>query len=1134
VKCLQCQHENTAQAKFCEECAAPLTQTCPACGAPVSSTAKFCPQCGGATAGAALKQSRFNSPTSYTPRHIAEKILSSRGALEGERKLVTVLFADLKGSMELLNDRDPEEARTILDPVLQLMMDAVHYYEGTVSQTMGDGIMAIFGAPVAHEDHAVRACYAALRMQQMMKQHATTVLPRTGVPLQIRVGLNSGDVVVRSVGSDLHMDYTAIGETTHLASRIEQMATPGSILLGPGTMHLAEGYLVMKSLGPRQVKGRAAPIEVYEALGATPVRSRLQAAAARGLAPFVGREAEMEVLKQSLVRAQSGQGQVVAIIGEAGAGKSRLLWEIRHSQWTQDWRVLESRSVSYGKASSYLPVITLMKTYFSVEDADDARKIREKVTGKLLGLDQGLRPYLPAMLFLLDIPPDDTSWDKLDPPQRRQQILDGIRRLVLMESRIQPVLIVFEDLHWIDAETHALLDTLIDSLPKARILLLLNYRSEYQHGWARKTYYREIRLDPLPTESLDKLLEVLLGNDFALLPLKRLLIERTEGNPFFLEESILALVETQFLYGEPGNYRLLKAIETLQIPASAQAILTARIDRLAIGDKRVLQAASVIGKDVPFALLKEVCDVDEEGLRGSLNNLQAAEFLYETSLFPDLEFTFRHALTQEVAYRSLVSERRRALHASIVDAAERVYPDRIAERLNRLAYHAFQGEVWKKALTYCRQAGIKALTRSANVEAISFFDQALDALKQLPDDIEQKKLAIDLRFDLRRGLMPLGEFARTLDVLREAETLATELTDEVRLGWVSGYMTNLFWEMGEQDRALNAGLRAMEIATILGHQDIRDLAQRYLGRSYHAMGNYRQAIEVFTRSLRPSAETLRQEHSEEDSPSGVLTRIFLMLCLIELGHFAQAISHGANALGMAERLDHPFSLSAANSAMGRVYLRKGEFEQAISVLEKSLAISQSANIPLLFPFSAAPLGAVYARLGRLADALPLLEQAAERAAAMRRMVDQPLWLYWLSQALLLAGELDRAATLAQRALDLSVTYKERGSEAWVNRLLGDIYASDTPHDEKRAEGRYHQAQAIASELGMQPLHARCRLSLGMLYERSGRETDARDAISAAHELCRTMQMTYWCQQAETAFARVTGKSAIGGSSHASK
>jgi class 3 adenylate cyclase len=616
MKCSRCQHDNTPAAKFCEECAAPLLRTCVGCGTQLSASAKFCPECG-QPAAAAPATAVAPPPTVYTPKHLAEKILSSRDAIEGERKLVTVLFADLKGSMELIHERDPEDARSILDPVLKLMMDAVHFYEGTVSLGMGDGIMAIFGAPLAHEDHAVRACYAALRMQEQVRVHAEEALRTWGVPIEIRVGLNSGDVVVRSVRSDLHMDYTAIGETTHLAARMEQTAMPGTILAGPGTMRLTEGYVVMKPLGPRQVKGRATPIEVYEVVGATTVRSRLQATAARGLAGLVGRGAEMELLSQSLERARGGQGQVVAIVGEAGIGKSRLLWELRHSPRAENWLVLESSSVSYGKSSSYLPLIELVKAYFHIDPADDMQRVRDKVTEGVLALDPALQPYIPALFSLLDVPQRDPAWDALDPPQRRQRTLDGVRSLLLVESRTRPVMVLLEDLQWIDAETQAFLDCVVDSLPKARILLLANYRPEYQHTWARKSYYRELRLDALPPDGMDALLDSMLGPQPALAPMKRLLIERTEGNPFFLEESIRALVEMQFLDGEPGNYRLLKAAETLQIPPSAQAILTARIDRLSTEDKRVLQAAAVIGKDVPFSLLRELTEGDEQQLRAT-------------------------------------------------------------------------------------------------------------------------------------------------------------------------------------------------------------------------------------------------------------------------------------------------------------------------------------------------------------------------------------------------------------------------------------------------------------------------------------------------------------------------------------
>ena len=438
------------------------------------------------------------APRSYTPAHLTEKILQARLSLEGERKQVTVLFADLKGSMELLADRDPEEARTILDPVLERMMEAVHRYEGTVNQVMGDGIMALFGAPIAHEDHAIRACYAALAMQAALRRYSDEVRRTHGLAVHVRVGLNSGEVVVRGIHNDLHMDYSAIGQTVHLAARMEQLATPGSILLTPATLRLVEGLVQVHALGPIPVKGLVEPVEVSELVGVSALRRRLQAAVARGLTRFVGRQQELAALRQALERAGAGHGQVVAVVGEAGVGKSRLLYEFVHSHHTPGWLVLESASVSYGKATPYVPVIDLLKRYAHVEEHDDIRTIRAKVTGQVVTLDAALQDTGPALLSLLDALPDDSPFLQLDPPQRRQRTLTALKRVLLRESQVQPVLLVFEDLHWIDSETQALLDSLVESLPTARLLLLVNYRPDYQHGWGRKTYYLQLRLDPLP------------------------------------------------------------------------------------------------------------------------------------------------------------------------------------------------------------------------------------------------------------------------------------------------------------------------------------------------------------------------------------------------------------------------------------------------------------------------------------------------------------------------------------------------------------------------------------------------------------------------------------------------------------
>ena len=692
MHCLRCRHENPSGVKFCGECGARLEGLCPSCKAANPPTSKFCGQCG-ATLGQTAA-SNVISLQAYTPKHLAEKILTSKSALEGERKHVTILFADIKGSMELLADRDPEEARKLLDPVLEHMIDAVHRYEGTVNQVMGDGIMALFGAPLAHEDHAVRACYAALKMQESVKRYAEGVRRSEGIPIQIRVGLNSGEVVVRSIGSDLKMDYTAVGQTTHLAARMEQMATPGSILMSANILRLAEGYVQVKPVGPVNVKGMSESVDVYEVTGAGSARTRLQAAAGRGLTRFIGRDVETEQLRKALEQARKGHGQVVAVMGEPGVGKSRLFYEFMNSHRTEGCLIIESGSVSYGKATPYLPVIDLLKAYFKIHDRDTQRDAREKVTGKLLTLDKTLEPAMPALLSLLDVAAENQQWKNLDPLQRRHRTLEAVKRLLLRESQVQPLLVVFEDLHWIDSETQSFLDSLVDSLPTAPLLLLVNYRPEYQHSWGSKTYYSQLRIDPLPPESAEELLQAILGDDASLQPLKQLLIERTEGNPFFLEESVRTLVETKVLLGERGKYRLTGPLAITPVPATVQAVLAARIDRLSSEEKRLLQSAAVIGKDVPFVLLQAIAELSEEELRRDLGHLQAAEFVYETRLFPDLEYTFKHALTHEVAYGSILQERRRTLHARIVEAIEQLYQDRLIEQVELLAHHAFQGELW--------------------------------------------------------------------------------------------------------------------------------------------------------------------------------------------------------------------------------------------------------------------------------------------------------------------------------------------------------------------------------------------------------------------------------------------------------
>ncbi len=1117
MKCPRCPHENPADAAFCQECGARLETTCPSCGTANQLGAKFCKKCGqpvAMTAPAAAGALKFTSPESYTPRHLAEKILTSKSALEGERKQVTVLFADLKGSMELLADRDPEEARKILDPVLERMMEAVHRYEGTVNQVMGDGIMALFGAPVAHEDHAVRGCYAALRMQEAVQDYAEGVRREHGVTMRIRVGLNSGEVVVRAISSDLHMDYSAVGQTTHLAARMEQLADPGSTLLTLNTLALAEGFVQVTSLGPMAVKGLPAPVEVYELAGVSAVRSRLQAAVARGLSRFVGRGAELEQLRRALDQARHGRGQVAAIVGEPGVGKSRLTFELTHSHRVDGWLLLEAGSASYGKATSYLPMVDLLKGYFHVGDRDTPREVREKVTGKVLTLDHGLEPTILALLALLGVG-DDAQWQALDPLQRRQRTLDAVRRLLLREAQAQPLLVVFEDLHWIDDETQAFLDSLVESLPPTRLLLLVNYRPEYQHRWGSKTFYTQVRLDPLAPESAGELLRGLLGDDPTIRQLEPLLIERTEGNPFFLEESVRALVETRALVGGRGGYRLAAALSEVQVPPTVQAILAARIDRLPAEDKRLLQSAAVIGKDVPFALLAAITDQPETALRAGLTHLQAAELVYETSLFPDLEYTFKHALTHEVTYGGLLKDRRRELHARTVEAIERLYPTFLGEHAERLADHATRGELWDKAADYGVRAGTRGVDRSADPRiSKAFFDAAMEALRRLPERRETLEQQIEVYCLLSGPLFALGKPEVYLSSMAEALALAERLGDQERLARVEGIRTNAFWAAGDNPAGLESGHRAVAIAEATGHRINLIHAALNLGMVYRTVGDYHRVLTLCAKVVEVLGSDLGRARLGRNNYPAVTARTELAVAHAELGEFDRAMAVHDESVRLAEELGHSITVLVARLPPCETLVRRGAFHEAMPRLEAATQALREAGLHMWAHAGVAAMGYSLAMTGRVAEGIALLRDALAQTARGRR-TNEVRWMSYLSETHILGGQLAEARDVAERALALARQRVERGVEARVLWLLGAIEAQGALEGTRAAaEDHYTAAMGLAEELGMRPLVAQCHLGLGKLYRRTDKREQAREHLTTATTMYREMGMTYWLEQAE--------------------
>jgi class 3 adenylate cyclase/tetratricopeptide (TPR) repeat protein len=1099
MKCPRCDAENREGARFCRECGATFGAVCSSCGAKVEAGSKFCDSCGTPLTAASTPTpaaSRFSSPESYTPKHLAERILTSKAALEGERKQVTVLFADLKGSMELLADRDPEEARKILDPVLEHMIEAVHRYEGTVNQVMGDGIMALFGAPLAHEDHAVRACYAALRMQDAIRRYTEEVRRSQGIEVQIRVGLNSGGVVVRAIGSDLRMDYTAVGQTTHLAARMEQLAPPGATRLTAETLRLAEGFVQVKAFGPIPIKGVAEPVEVFELVGASTARTRLQAALARGFTRFVGRDAEMEQIRQAAEQARRGRGQVLAVVGEPGVGKSRLFYEFLHSHHAHECLVLEASSVSYGKATPFLPLTDLLRSYFRIEDRDDTRSMRAKVTGTLLTLDRGLEDSLPAVMWLLDVLGPDDSFLTLEPAQRRERAVEGAKRLLLRESQVQPLVVVFEDLHWIDAESQGFLDSFVESVPTAPILLAANYRPEYRHAWGGRTYYRQLRIDPLVPSSAVELLQALLGDDGSVQRLKSVLIERTEGNPLFLEESVRTLVETGTLAGEVGGYRLARPVDLTQIAPTVQAIIAARIDRLRPELKRLLQAAAVIGKDVPAALLESIAGMPASELRGALTELQTGEFLYEARLFPDLEYTFKHALTHDVAYGGLLQDRRRALHAAIVEAIEHLHAGRLAEQVELLANHAVKGGIAAKAARYLRLAGEKAAARSATTEAVEFLEAAARMLAELPETTQTLSDALDIRMALGPALIAVHGAAapRVLEIYREALALVERLGDSSRRFPVVWGLWFVSYTTGQYAAARDAGERLLEDAKAC--DDGLRLVEAHhalwptllaMGESAAAVPHMERGIALYQRERHASQAFLYAGHDP-----GACCRYQLSLVRWLLGQPDTAAALARDALRLAEELQQAQTTTATLWFAVALQLFRGEREAAAATATRLGALADAHGFghwtDIVVVTSPATDGgrADRARLAQMHERLMRL-----RTAVWRRVV---------CLCLLAERCLDAGCPEEGRRVLASIDDDHRRAilAPEIQRLEGELLLRQANPAADDAERAFRAAIDLAGGRHEKSLELRATTSLARLWRQQGRRDEARSMLAEVY------------------------------------
>jgi len=989
----------------------------------------------------------------------------------------------------------------------QAIVDKVQGFGGVLLQRTPALLTWVFGLPQTLEQLPQRAVHSALAIRQMVVDASAPDLPPCP---EMRLAVHLGAVRVDHQAPTPTARLLPIGDTLVLPVRLLGQAAPGEILITSEVGRLVDGWVALEERPVPLSAGQSTRIDGYAVIGVSPGREAWAEGRRLTPSPFVGRARELELLDGVLEQVKSGQGQVVSLLGEPGMGKSRLLYEFRQRLIGRHVRYTEGQCLAYGSGIPYLPVLDMLRDHCAIAAGDDPEAFAAKMRLTLERSEDDLAAELPLLLDLLGVPVAVDPFAELSADGRRARTFETLYRLFLASSRQQPLVLAVDNLHWIDPTSEAFLAGLIERLASVALLVLTTARPGYRPPWGDRSYVMQVTLPRLDPNASQQVVQRILAQQPLASALEQQLLAKAEGNPFFLEE----LAHT---VREQGGRSV-----ALAVPNTIQAVLAARIDRLPLEEKSLLQAGAVIGLEVPFSLLQAIAETSEEALHRSLAHLQTAEFLYETRLFPEREYTFKHALTHDVAYGSLPQDRRRALHARIIEALEALADDRVAEQGDLLARHALRGEVWDKALMYCRLAGEKAMARSAYREAVGSFEQALRALQHLPETRDTCEQAIDLRLALRSALSPSGDLRRILAYLREAEALGEALDDHRRLGQVSVFLLNHFYLIGAYDQAIAAAQRVLALATAGGEVVLQALANHHLGLAYLAQGDYRRAIDCLGQTVADLDGAQRHERFGQVILPAVTSRTWLDWCYAELGMFAEGTALGEEGLRMAEAVDHPGSLMFASWGIGLLALRQGDLPRALPRLERAMGICHEADLPAYFPWMATALGAAYTLGGRVADAVPLLTQAMEQAIAMERIDTQALCRLSLGEAQVLAGLLEEAHALAERTLALARAHQERGNQAYALRLLSEIAARREPPEVEPAETHYRQALALANELGMRPLLAHCHRGLGTLYSRAGQQAQAQTELAAAIALYRAMEMTFWLPQTEAALARVEG------------
>jgi len=1132
MKCPECQFENREGANFCLKCGEKLELKCPQCGKALPFEAMFCDECGYKLSlpsqepipEAPSFDEKLDKIQRYLPKGLTEKILVQREKIEGERKRVSVMFCDMEGFTVLSEKLGPEEAYSIMDEVYEILIHKVHDYEGTVNEMTGDGIMALFGAPIALEDAPQRAIRSSLTIHREMARFSDKVeQEREGIlPLKMRVGIHTGPVVVGTLGNNLRVEFKAVGDTVNLASRMEGLAKPGTTYVSEETFRLTEGLFRFEGLGEREVKGKEEPVKVYRVITPSTRRTRFDVSAERGLTPFVGRKRELELLLDGLERSKAGRGQAFSIVSEAGVGKSRLLYEFRKAVANEDVIFLEGKCLSYGRGVAYHPVIDILKSNFDIREGDGDFDIREKVTRGLKILAANESSTLPFLLDLLSVKESGIDKIPMSPEVRKNRIMEAFKRIVLKGSEIRPLILAYEDLHWVDKSSEEVLKYVLESIPGARILMIFTYRPEFVHTWSGKSFHSQVTLNRFSNRESIMMVSHLLGTEDIDSDLEELILEKTEGVPFFIEELIRSLKDLKIIEREDNKYYCAKDIQDVIIPSTIQDVIMARVDTLPGTAKVVLQTASVVGREFSHALIKRVIGLPEQEIMSHLSVLKDSELLYERGIYPQSTYIFKHALTQEVAYNSLLLKRRKEVHEEIGRAIEQIYPERLEEFYERLAYHYFKSENREKAYQYLKLSGNKATRNYSNWEAFRFYKESIDVLTKIPETEKNKREQIEVHLLMASPMFPLGYPENSLEILQRGEGLSKELGDEKSHVHFLSLIGQYYGFKGEDLLlSIKYSENSFKEAEKIGDIELMAPIAPDLCMLYFWIGECSKIIDVASKVIALLEKTRRQAES-----FGRGHNVYSMLCahyalsMGMLGNFEEGKVLFEKGLDFALKIKDLFALHFLESHYGTMQNFRGDGKSAIEHLENCIRYCEEGQSVVFLGVPWIKLGEAYCLLGELETALEHMEKGLKIQSDVGLQYDLGHFIGLSSMVYLESGDLKNAQRRAEEALKISQEIHQKWPEGFAWILLGRILGKAGKSQVGKAEECILRGIKILDELKLKPFYSQGYLFLGEVYADTGQQDKALENLKKAEGAFQTMGMDYWLARTQEVLGRL--------------